>query len=253
MVWKYVQYERDGHVAVIRLNRPERMNSMSMDMMRDFKEALERLRSDDDARVGIFTGTGNAFCSGLDLKQAREARTNKTPESVAQASASLDTMPKPMIAAVNGYALGGGMGLAMRCDLRVAAESAVFGMPELERGMLGVWTFQILHTLPDCIAKEIAYGFRVTARRAFEMGLVNRVTPDHQLMDTAMEMANHVASMPPLALKATRQMMISYGASVPETAMRRHLGINRTLEISEDALESTQAWLEKRKPVYHGR
>ncbi|MBI1885950.1 MAG: enoyl-CoA hydratase/isomerase family protein [Chloroflexi bacterium] len=255
MSWQYVVYEQDGPVTVIRMNRPERLNSCSRAMMQELAEAWQRFRDDDSARVAVLTGNGRAFCVGLDIKEAAEDRLTNIPPDTRALDNPYDkrTLLKPAIAAVNGYAFGGGLTMAMRADLRIATESAEIGMLEIERGIFAGWDWQITFGLTASEAAEVAYGFRLSAGRAYEMGLVNKVVPDERLMEETLAWARRIAALPPLALRTTKELLAMVRPRVPDEAYSYSEKRIRKLEVSEDALEAARAWLEKRPPVYKGR
>jgi enoyl-CoA hydratase len=212
--YEYVDYGVEGEVAIIRMDRfEERRNSLSRGLRRDLARALLRFGGDDALRVAVLTGTRSAFCTGADLKEAKErgalpAEERRAQEEADRLEAPLpetllveESVPKPVIAAVNGYAAGGGVTLAMRCDLKVAAQSATFWMPETAIGWGGPVSLWVDPLLPHAAAMEISLSQYITAQRAYELGLVNRVVPDAQLMDTALALARSIASLPPLSTR----------------------------------------------------
>ena len=199
-----VDYKKTQHVVIITLNRPEKLNAMNVDMLIELREAWIRYRDDDDAWVALLTGTGRAFSAGADLDEMKRWADSGRffPEhylaTIAKDPYFNGELDKPTIAAVNGFALGGGFDLALRADLRIAAESALFGVPEVDMG--GVLLFW--DNLPYAITAEILVGGKITAQRAYEIGIVNRVVPDEQMMDAGIELAQELAGKPPLALRA---------------------------------------------------
>jgi enoyl-CoA hydratase/carnithine racemase len=257
MTLEFVVYEQQGGVVTIRLNRPERMNSLSRALIEDLEAAWQRFAADDEARVAIYTGTGKAFCAGMDVKEAAAA----DPNTVRIPEPPLTTfhageMRKPVIAAVNGYAIGGGFFDVLRCDLRIAGEGAVFQLAEVMRSVMPHPLVNgIAGALPDCLVTELALGARITAQRAYEMGLLNGVVPDAELLEAATELADTIASLPPLAVEAALEGLRRARALRPddeglrrwqEDATRRLLG-------SEDYREALASFLEKRPPTYKGR
>ena len=252
----FVEYQSRGAIATIRLNRPERMNSLSRDLVRDLEAAWRAFVSSPDARVAILTGTGKAFCAGMDVKEAvridpEDVRIPEPPLTIFHAG----LVTKPVIAAVNGYAIGGGFFDVMRCDLRIAAESAVFQFAEAARSVLPHALIDgIAGSIPDCLIAELGLGKRIDARRAYEIGLLNRVVPDEALIDAATEMAAEIAVLPPLAvesivvgLRKARQLRSD------DAELRRWQAETTTMLLrSDDYQEALASFLEKRPPVYKG-
>jgi enoyl-CoA hydratase/carnithine racemase len=255
--FEFVEYERRGAVVVVRLNRPERMNSLSRALVRDLDAAWRAFVEDAGARVAIYTGTGKAFCAGMDVKEAAEATAEEAvfpepPLTIFHAGAVL----KPVIAAVNGYAIGGGFFDVLRCDLRVAAESALFQLAEVQRSVLPHALIDgIAGALPDCLVTELGLGRRIDARRAHEIGLVNRVVPDGELLEAALELAEEIAQLPPLAVQAIVEGLRRARALRPDDGELRRWQAEATarLRASEDYEEALRSFLEKRAPVYRGR
>ena len=204
-----VLYERDGHVATITYNRPEAMNALNEELRADLDAAWVRFRDDDEAWVAIVTGAGRAFCAGADLKAGAVPRGTshwETP-SLTSLENGLEIW-KPIIAAVNGYALGFGLTLVAACDFVIATEDAEFGFPEVR---LGVPTIQGAVRMPGRIGWQNAMellllGERVDAARAQEMGLVWKVVPHDRLMDEARDLAERLCDAAPLAVRATKEV-----------------------------------------------
>lgn len=253
-----VEYEKQGHIAVITMNRPERLNAQNPEINQAMAEAWCRFRDDDDAWVGIITGAGRAFCAGLDIKDAvSEGRIAVRPLRTDPPDPFWNyELDKPTIAAVNGLALGGGIMLTIRADLRVAVESATFELTEVVRGGLAGWDWELWENLPYAIAVELAVGTTLTARRAYEVGLINRLVPDGKALDTALEMAQGLINIPPLAVHYNLKLMrdlkrsrIVIGHRLWDQARR----YNRELQSSKDMQESFLSFVEKRAPVYQRR
>ena len=210
---KAVTYERDGHIATITYNRPEALNAINADLRRDLNAAWEQLRVDDEAWVAIVTGAGRAFCAGADLKDPGSSVGNddhsfwEVPSFTSLESGK--EIFKPVIAAVNGYAIGFGLTMVASCDLVIASDQAQFGFPEVQ---LGVPTVQGAVRMPKMIGWQNAMellllGDRVDAHRAKEMGLVMQVVPHDDLMDTARAVAQRLCDKPaPLAVRATKEI-----------------------------------------------
>lgn len=208
-----VLYEKKGNIGVITLNRPEVLNAENDELIKDFITALRTAR-DDETRVIILKGAGRAFCAGADLKEGSVPRSvayaYTHAEHVQEVSRLMANMGKPMIAAVHGYAMGGGCEFALGCDIRIAAEGAIFGFPETTVGAtvtnLGNQTLARLIGMGR--AKELVFtGRRIDAKKAEEWGLVNKVVPLEQLEKAAMEMAEQIAAKDPLGIRLARLMM----------------------------------------------
>lgn len=206
-----VHYRRETQAGVITFNRPERLNAINKDFLRAFMACLDEARTDAEARVIILTGAGRAFCAGEDLKETGEGKDLETwmeeTERLQDVERLILKLGKPLIAAVPGYALGGGCEFAMSCDIRIAAEDAVFGFPETGVGLTVTTAGTKLLTQLVGLgkAKELVFtGEFVDAKTAERIGLVNRVVPRERLMDEALAMAGVIAERSPLALKLSR-------------------------------------------------
>jgi len=253
---EFVVYEQSGPVVTIRLNRPERMNSLNKALVSELEAAWKTFASDAGALVAIYTGTGKAFCAGMDIKEAASAATLdvQTPEPPLT-SFHAGEVVKPVIAAVNGYAIGGGFFDVLRCDLRVAAESATFQLAEVARSVLPHPLIEgIAGGLPDCLVVELGLGRRIGAQRAYEMGLINRVVADEQLIQEATSIAAEIAALPPLAVASTiAGLRRSRALSTDDNELRAWQQVEtRKLIASEDYQEALAAFLEKRQPTYKG-
>jgi enoyl-CoA hydratase/carnithine racemase len=253
-----VEYEKQGHIAIISMNRPERLNAQNPALVQGMAEAWCRFRDDDDAWVAIVTGTGRAFCVGLDVKDAvAEGRIAVRPFKTDPPHPFWEyQLDKPTIAAVNGLALGGGIMLSIRADLRVAVESAVFELTEVVRGGLAGWDWELWENLPYAIAAELATGGRLTAQRAYEVGLINRLVPDGKALEAALEMAQGLINIPPLAAHYNLKLMRDLKRSrmvIGHRLWDQARKYNRELATSPDMKESFQSFLEKRAPVYQRR
>jgi enoyl-CoA hydratase/carnithine racemase len=256
MSYQFVDYERDGHIAIIRMNRPERLNSQSQDMVRDINAAWQRFMNEEDAWVAIYTGTGRSFCSGMDIKEAAEATARKGKGLPARTPLDNGEVLKPVIGAINGFALGGGFLWAMLCDLRIAAESATFQIAEVLRSRIPTFLVRgLVDVFPHCQAVELGLGKKLSAHQALEMGLLNRVVPDSELMAATKQMAEEVTGLPPLAVKAmvegVRKLRQSRMVG-PDVEAWIATTLDRLMS-TEDYKESLGSFLEKRIPVYKGR
>ncbi len=255
-----IDFVLDGGVAVITINRPERLNAMDADAYAALADAWSRVRDDSQVRVAIITGAGDrSFTTGADIKSFIGAPPELSDFWLTQKGQLLNRglqVWKPVIAAVNGYCLGGGMTLLLATDIRVAAEHATFGVTEVKRGVLAGngGTQRLLAQLPHAIAMEMLLtGRRIDAATAERWGLVNRVVPLEKLMDTAMEYAAEIAENAPLAVQATKEMAIRSRDMDLETGLRMEQAMNRILQASEDVQEGVAAFSEKRPPRFRGR
>ncbi|UCF82295.1 MAG: enoyl-CoA hydratase/isomerase family protein [Desulfobacteraceae bacterium] len=233
MTKKKVLYSRDGNVGIITLNRPECLNAINGDLLRDFIEQLETAREDKDAVSVILTGAGRAFCAGEDLKESSAGKSFDTwmeeTDGLQEVQRMIMRLGKPLIAAVQGYALGGGCEFAMSCDIRIATEDAKFGFPETEVGLTVTTAGTKLLTQIVGLgkAKELVFtGEFLDAHEALRIGLVNRVVPAERLIDEAVGMANKIGEKSPLALKLSR-IAIEQGL---------HSSFEQILEIEADHL-----------------
>lgn len=211
MTKKTVLYSRDGNVGIITLNRPERLNAINGGLLRDFIEQLETAREDKEAISVILTGAGRAFCAGEDLKESSAGKSFETwieeTDGLQEIQRMIMRLGKPLIAAVQGYALGGGCEFAMSCDIRIATEDAKFGFPETEVGLTVTTAGTKLLTQIVGLgkAKELVFtGEFVDAHEALRIGLANKVVPAERLIDEALRMANKIGEKSPLALKLSR-------------------------------------------------
>lgn len=251
----YVVYEKKDHIAYITLNRPERLNALGTELVQHFWEADTSFAEDDDAWVAIYTGAGDrAFCAGLDLKEAAERGLQGQMMLPSQFRPFIEQR-KPTIAAVNGVAYGGGVEIALRCDMRICSENARFALAEVKRGLCPpTGSFY----LPRLIGMSNAMwwllsGEPIDAQEAYRIGLVTRVVPFAELLPSATRMAEVICENGPLAVRATKQL-VRLGLEVSmEYGYRLGLGLMDSVWGSEDAMEGARAFAEKRKPVWKMR
>ena len=246
-----VETERNGQVLIVRMNRPERLNALNAEMRQMLAETWTEFRHSKELEVAIFTGTGRGFCAGEDMKESlatgKPGGTRpKLPDPFMDG-----TLEKPVIAAVNGFAMGGGFMLVERTDLRVAVPEAVFEVSEAKRWLLGGYNHGHLANVPYPIAMEMALGFRFTAERFYQVGFLNRLAPQAELIPAAMAMAEHLLSLPPASRVNTvhmmRQMRPEPSPSHKALAAKLHDHGDKT-----DLMESRAAFSEKRKPNFKG-
>ncbi len=246
-----VETERRGQVLIVRMNRPERLNALSAEMRQMLAETWTEFRNAKDLEVAIFTGTGRGFCAGEDMKESLVKGTaGGTPSKVPDPFMN-GTLEKPVIAAVNGFAMGGGFTLVERTDLRVAVPEAVFEVSEAKRWLLGGYNHGHLANVPYPIAMEMALGFRFTAERLYQVGFLNRIAPQAELISTAMTMAEHLLSLPPAARVNTVHMMRRMRPE-PSDAHKALAAKLHEHGDKNDLMESRAAFAEKRKPNFKG-
>jgi E-phenylitaconyl-CoA hydratase len=251
-----VLYERDGHVATITYNRPEALNAINAELRADLNAAWARFRDDEEAWVAIITGAGRAFSAGADLRDrgGQQSGTFWEVPSFTSLESGMEVW-KPVIAAVNGYALGFGLTLLAACDFVIASDRAEFGFPEVR---IGVPTIQGAVRMPRMIGWQHAMellllGERVDAQRAKEMGLVWKVVPHDSLMDEARALAERLLRSAPLAVRATKEVA-RRGQEMPfAEAIRFGETMRRVAGGTEDAQEGRAAFREQRKPEWKGR
>ena len=246
-----VESERHGQVLVLRMNRPERLNALNSEMRTALAELWTAFRHDRDLEVAIFTGTGRGFCAGEDMKESLASGTpgGKRP---AMPDPFMDgTLEKPVIAAVNGFAMGGGFMLVERTDLRLAVPEAVFEVSEAKRWLLGGYNHGHIANLPYPIAMEMALGFRFTAERLHQVGFLNRLVAPEALLPTALEMAEHMLTLPPAARVNTVYMMRQMRPS-PSADQQRLAAALHEHGAKSDLMESRAAFAEKRPPRFKG-
>jgi enoyl-CoA hydratase/carnithine racemase len=250
----YVEYELTDHIATIRMNRPERLNAMSRELSTELRAAFADFVANDDAWVAILTGTGRAFCAGRDLKAQAEGGSPPTPTYSAEWNIfGVPDTDKPLIAAVNGFAIGAGWYMAAGCDIRVAAQSAVFGMGEIPTGVLGPYWFPGAEVLPWALAAEFTLlGEHVPADRLAKLGLVNEVVADDQLMDTARSWARKFVALPPLHVRRTKGLMASMRQVPSPEMIQRETEARQFLNTLDDTKEAAAAFAEKRTPTFKG-
>jgi len=246
-----VETERHGQILVVRMNRPERLNALNTEIRAELAATWTDFRHDRDLEVAIFTGAGRAFCAGEDMKETLEHGVVGGKRPKQEDPFMTGALEKPVIAAINGFAMGGGFMLVERTDLRVAVKEAIFEVSEAKRWLLGGYNHGHIANLPYPIAMEMALGFRFTAQRFYEIGFVNRLVDAADLMPTALQMAEHLLTLPPASRVNTvhmmRQMRPAPGADMQRLAAALH-----EHGAKSDLMESRAAFAEKRKPEFKG-
>lgn len=248
-----VTYERRGHLAVITLNRPAQLNALNRALVESLAEAWARYAQDDDAWIAILTGAGRAFCAGRDLKERAQdpSPEGRLPVTRVRDPFWRDELDKPTIAAVEGYAYGGGFFLAARTDLRVAGASARFQVTEVVLGLLAGFQLELTQNLPAAIAAELAAGEVMTAERAYQVGFVNRIVPDGQALAAAIEWAESILERPPLAIDRNLRLARSLRTRrIPDEIFAQARAWQAELIAGHDVEEAHRAFAEKRRPLY---
>jgi enoyl-CoA hydratase len=246
--------DADG-VLLITINRPEARNAVNAEVARGVAAAIDALDERDDLRVGVITGAGGTFCAGMDLKGFLAG---ERPAIPGRGFAGLTEAPpaKPLIAAVEGYALAGGCEIALSCDLVVAADNAKFGLPEVKRGLVSAagGLLRLPRRIPYQVAMELALtGEFLDAPRAHHFGLVNRLTEPGGALAAARELAAAVAANGPLAVRATKSVIASADSWPADEFWSRQQAIVEPVFTSADAREGALAFAEKRPPRWTGR
>ena len=262
MGYEFVRYEKRDHVAVVTLNRPDRMNALHLEAHLELKEVWEDFRDDPEMWVAILTGAGDrAFCAGNDLKVTAE-RTAKGGDLQGEKRPPFGRItrdfdcPKPIIAAVNGVAAGGGLELVLACDIVVAADHARLGLPEPKVGLFA--GAGGAHRLARQIPFKVAMGMLLTgdlveAHEAHRIGLVNEVVPSDELMSTAQSWADRITRCSPLSLKLTKEAVFDAQFVSIDEAFRKDNDRRERLLASHDFVEGPRAFAEKRAPQWMGR
>jgi enoyl-CoA hydratase len=248
--------ERRGPVLVMTLNRPEVRNAIDKPLAEAIAAALDELDADTELRVGVLTGAGRGFCAGMDLKRFGE--TGERPWVGDRGFAGIVRRPprKPLIAAVEGFAVAGGLEIALACDLIVAARGTKLGLPEVTRGLVaaGGGLRRLPRLLPSALAIELALtGDLITAERAHEAGAISRLTEPGQALDAALELAERIGRNAPLALAGSKQVLQQQWSWSDDEFWDRQAEIVEPIATSEDAREGARAFTEKRAPEWRGR
>lgn len=259
MAYDNLLYERDGFIVTLTLNRPKTLNALNRKTLGELTRAFFEFQHDSDARVLIITGAGDrAFVAGADIAEM-SAMTQEQAEEFARfgqnLTAAIEAVPKAVIAAVNGYALGGGCELAMACDFILASDNAQFGQPEVKLGLIPGFggTQRLARIVGRAVAKQLIYtGETIGAARALQLGLANGVFPQAELLPAARDIADTIAKRGPLAVGAAKRALNRGYDLTLEVGMEFEAFLFGSMFKTQDMREGTKAFLEKRKPIFEG-
>jgi enoyl-CoA hydratase len=249
-----VVFEKRGHIAFIGLNRPERLNAINRRMADLLIKAWHDLRDDEELWVGIVTGSGKSFCSGADVKEMERGRW-KFRDSLLFGDRPIGPanhgLWKPLIAATQGHVNGGGLWLALQCDMRIASDDALFGVGETRWNIPALIAPFLSDYFPRGVAAELLYTAKpITSHRAYELGIVNRLAPKDQLLTEATKIAESICECGPLAVWASKEMSLRAQGTDYRSALALVEHIATPVWNSQDSVEAKQAFLEKRKPKW---
>ena len=251
-----IDYKKEGRIAVFTINRPEARNALDIETARQLRQAMLDFTEDSELWVAIITGAGDVFCVGADIKDALPFIKEKGPWAFPASPMRGLEIWKPLIAAINGPALGGGLELALACDIRLASDKARLGMPEVTLGLMPGWggTQRLPRLIPWAGAAEmILLGRLISAGEAYRIGLVNGVVPQDELMAEAGKWAKAICEVGPLAARAAKEAMVrGYSLSLDEGLELENALVAHLME-TEDYTEGIGAFLEKRRPVFKAK
>jgi enoyl-CoA hydratase/carnithine racemase len=254
-----IDYKKEGRIAIFTINRPEAMNAMNIETLREFREAIMDFRDDDELWAGIVTGAGEkAFCGGADIKDTLPFMQKHSHDAWSFPTSIMRGLElwKPLIAAINGMALGGGLEIVLACDIRIAAENARLGTPEVTLGLIPGWggTQRLPRAIPKCKAAELLLmGKLIDAQEAYRIGLVNKVVPQAEVMSTAREWAEAICKAAPLAVRSAKEAMLRGCDMTLEDGLRLENALVAYVMSTKDFAEGTKAFVEKRKPNYKAK
>jgi enoyl-CoA hydratase/carnithine racemase len=256
-----IRYDKDDKIVTITIDRPQAMNAMDRETSRELAEAFQDFDQDEQRLVAILTGAGDrAFSAGADLKKmygrAEDGNIREIWDHERQWRLGQRLQVwKPVIAAINGYCLAGGLELAMGCDIRIASDTASFGCPEVRWGILhGYGALRLPKTIPLSAAMELLLtGERISAQDAYRLGIISRVVPPAELMPTTRQLAEKICANGPLAIRVTKELAWRGLEMSTEEALRLYAALGALVRASEDAREGPRAFAEKRQPQFKGR
>lgn len=255
MAYENIIFEKEENIAILTFNRPDAMNALNNQTRAEFREAIATVAADDQIKVLILTGSGKAFVAGSDIKEFSQTSAYDA-HNIQRLGGLVEKLDKPVIAAVNGFCLGGGNEIAMGCDIIIASEKAKFGQTEVNIGIIpgGGGTQRLPRLIGVCRAKELIFtGDIIGAEEAFRLGLVNRVVPVDQLMPTAKEMAKKIATKSAAALKLAKTAINRGMQTNLESGLNYEYELYSLALTLEDKAEGVKAFLEKRAPQYKGK
>lgn len=252
--------DKQGNTAIITVNNPERLNAVSHATMWELEKAIQQVGQNDSIRVVVLTGTGDrAFVTGADISKFEDITNGEIIDELPRLQrvvGLLEKLPKPVIARINGIALGGGTELSLACDFRIASEHAVFGLPEIRLGVMPGYggTQRLPRMIGIAKAKELLFtGDQINAQKALDIGLVNQVVPYKELDEAVNTLAQKLCDMPPLSLRFLKEA-VQYGMQMDlESAVRMESRLFALCFGTEDKQEGVRAFLEKRKPDFKGK
>lgn len=253
-----LDYKKEGKIAIFTLNRPDAMNALNPDLFKEMSDAFIDFKDDDNLWVGIVTGAGEkAFCAGADIKTMLPVIEKFKGQPWGEPPIIMKGLSlwKPLIAAINGVALGGGLEVALACDIRVAAEKALFGLPEVTLGLIPAWggTQRLPRVIGAAKAAEMLFtGKPIDAQEAYRIGLVNKVVPPADLMPTAMNIAETICKAGPLAVRAAKQAMIQGVNTSMEDGLLLESVLRDYIVSTKDFAEGCKAFIERRKAEFKG-
>lgn len=257
MPYEMILTETRGRVGLITLNRPQAMNALNNQLMRELMDALEAFDKTDDIGAMVITGSEKAFAAGADIKEmANQSIQQMMDRDHVAVFGRIRTIRKPVIAAVSGWALGGGCEVALSCDMIVASESAKFGQPEITIGVIpgAGGTQRLTRAVGKAIAMEMILNNRtLTAQEAYQFGMVNRVVPVESYLEEALKLAEEIASRAPVAIRAAKKMINQAFERTLSEGLAAEKQEFYNLFATEDQKEGMQAFIEKRKPVWKGK
>jgi len=260
MEFKNTLYQKKDGIATITINRPQALNAMNVETIHELLSRLEDAEKDKEVKVVVITGAGEkAFCAGLDLKTMKDISVIESVETSRlgqKLTLAVEELGKPVIAAINGYGLGGGLELAMACDIRIASEKARVGQPEVNVGLLPGWggTQRLPRLVGKGIAKEMIFtGKMIDAKTAERIGLINIVVPPEKFKSAVNELAKEIMSKSPIAIKLVKELIDSSIETDPRIGLIHEAEAFGVLASTEDFREGVSAFLEKRKPQYKGK
>ncbi|MDW7671415.1 MAG: enoyl-CoA hydratase-related protein [Bacillota bacterium] len=259
MNFKNLLFKKENHIAILSINRPDQLNALNTSLLNELDEALERIRKDEQIFVFIVTGVGRAFVAGADIIEMKELNPESARKFAEKGSAVLrkiEQMEKPSIAAVNGFALGGGCELAMACDIRIASEKAKFGQPEIGLGIIPGFSgnIRLSSIVGQAKAKELIFTCDIIkAKEALELGLVNAVYDHEEFMERTLKMAETIASKAQLAVRYAKTAITRSAETDTETGMVLENSLFGLCFATEDQEEGMNAFINKRKPEFRAK